>query len=52
MPYSALSPWIGEREANVCTWKADYNRGYISNMNTSLLVDFISMSDRKLRAYV
>ena len=52
MSYSACNPWISEREANVCTWKVDYNRGYISNMNASLLVDFISMSDRQLHAYV
>lgn len=52
MKYSPEHPWIAEREATVCTWKVDYNRGFISNMATSLLVDFISMSDRQLRAYV
>ena len=52
MTYSPESPWIAEREATVCTWKVDYNRGYISNMATSLLVDFISMSDRQLTQYV
>ncbi len=50
--FSPQSPWIAEREATVCTWKVDYNRGYISNMNTSLLVDFMCMSDRQLAAYV
>lgn len=52
MTFSKEHPWIAEREATVCTWKVDYNRGFISNMATSLLVDFISMSDRQLRAYV
>ena len=52
MKYSPESPWIAEREATVCTWKVDYNRGFISNMATSLLVDFISMSDRQLTQYV
>lgn len=52
MSYSLQNPWIAEREATVCTWKVDYNRGYISNMATSLLVDFISMSDRQLGEYV
>lgn len=52
MHYSAENPWIKEREATVCTWKVDYNRGLISNMNASLLADFISMSDRQLASYV
>lgn len=52
MKYSMQNPWIPEREATVCTWKVDYNRGYISNMATSLLVDFISMSNRQLGEYV
>ena len=51
MTYSPEHPWIVEREATVCTWKVDYNRGFISNMATSLLVDVISMSDRQLQAY-
>lgn len=52
MTYTPEHPWIAEREATVCTWKVDYNRGFISNMATSLLVDFISMSDRQLGEYV
>lgn len=52
MSFSPSHPWIAEREATVCTWKVDYNRGFISNMATSLLVDFISMSNRQLREYV
>lgn len=51
MQYSYGNPWIAEREATICTWKVDYNRGFISNMATSLLVDFISMSDRQLGEY-
>lgn len=51
MSYSTENPWIIEREATICTWKLDYNRGYISNMNTSLLVDFMSMSNRQLADY-
>ena len=50
--YSPQSPWIAEREATLCTWKVDYNRGYIGNMATSLLVDFMSMSNRQLANYV
>ncbi len=49
--FSAQSPWIREREANVCTWKFDYDRGMVSNMNVSLLNDFISLSDGQLDAY-
>lgn len=52
MSYSPDQPWIKEREATVCLWKVDYNRGYISNMQTSLLVDFISFSDRQIVQYV
>jgi len=52
MRYCVDNPWIQEREATVCTWKVDYNRGFISNMAASLLVDFISMSDRQLTQYV
>ena len=51
MSYSIENPWIKEREATICTWKIDYNRGYISNMATSLLVDFASMSNRQLADY-
>ena len=51
MRYSAENPWIGRREATVCLWKPDYNRGYISNMNTSLLVDFMCFSDSQLEKY-
>ena len=52
MNYSVKQPWIAEREATVCTWKMDYNRGFISNMQTSLMVDFVSLSDRQLANYV
>ena len=51
MSYSAKNPWIREREATICTWKLDYNRGYISNMNTSPLIDFMSLSNRQLADY-
>lgn len=51
MAYNKDNPWIKRREATVCLWKPDYNRGYISNMNTSLLVDFICFSDAQLEAY-
>jgi len=49
--YSKENPWIAEREATVCTWKFDYNRGYISNMNVSLLNDFMCLSKRQLKDY-
>ncbi|MBQ3867584.1 MAG: hypothetical protein II789_03455, partial [Clostridia bacterium] len=49
--YSIDHPWIAEREATVCTWKFDYDRGYISNLNVSLLNDFMSLSARQLRDY-
>ena len=49
--YSIDHPWIAEREATVCTWKFDYDRGYVSNMNVSLLNDFMSLSARQLRDY-
>ena len=52
MSFSVTNPWIPEREATICTWKLDYNRGFISNMQTSLMVDFISLSDRQLGEYV
>ena len=52
MSYSVKQPWIAEREATVCTWKMDYDRGFISNMQTSLMVDFVSLSDRQLANYV
>ena len=51
MTYTEHTPWIAEREATICTWKTDYNRGYISNMTSSLLVDFASMSNRQLADY-
>ncbi|MBE6548097.1 MAG: hypothetical protein E7667_04380 [Ruminococcaceae bacterium] len=51
MAFTKDNPWIKEREANICTWKIDYNRGYISNMATSLLVDFSCMSNRQLADY-
>ena len=46
------SPWIREREISLCMWKPDYNRGYISNMATSLLTDFMCFSRRQLAEYV
>ena len=49
--FSEQNPWIAEREATVCTWKFDYNRGYIGNMSVSLLNDFMSLSDRQLFDY-
>ena len=49
--YSMSEPWIKEREATLCTWKFDYNRGYISNMSTSLINDFMSLSNRQVRNY-
>lgn len=49
--YSVNDPWIGKREPIVCLWKPDYNRGFVSNMNTSLLVDFMCFSDRQLEEY-
>lgn len=49
--YSENDPWIAKREACVCLWKPDYVRGFINNMNTSLLVDFSVFSDRQLEAY-
>ncbi len=52
MCYSEATPWIAEREIALCTWKVDYNRGYISNMNTSLFADFMSYSNRQIAEYV
>ena len=52
MSFSIEKPWVAEREATVCTWKVDYNRGYISNMTSSLMVDFMTMSNRQLSDYV
>ena len=52
MKYTVNNPWIPEREATICMWKPDYNRGYISNMNTSLLIDVVNFSRRQLREYV
>lgn len=49
--YSTENPWIKEREATLCTWKFDYNRGYISNMSVSLINDFMCLSDRQLKNY-
>lgn len=49
--YSADAPWIEKREPIVCLWKPDYNRGFISNMNTSLLVDVMCFSDKQLEDY-
>lgn len=49
--YSVNNPWIAKREPIVCLWKPDYNRGFVSNMNTSLLVDVMCFSDRQLEEY-
>ena len=49
--FSEQDPWIKEREATVCTWKFDDDRGYVSNMNVSLLNDFMCLSDRQLVDY-
>ena len=51
MTYTESTPWIPCREATVCTWKTDYNRGYIGNMTASLLTDFASLSNRQLSDY-
>ncbi len=49
--YNINNPWIEKREPIVCLWKPDYNRGFNSNMNTSLLVDVMCFSDRQLEEY-
>ncbi|MBR6921573.1 MAG: hypothetical protein IKH51_05220 [Clostridia bacterium] len=49
--YSTDNPWIKEREATLCTWKFDYDRGYVSNTSVSLINDFMSLSDRQLSDY-
>ena len=49
--YSERDPWIAEREATLCTWKFDYNRGYISNMSVSLVNDFMCLSERQIKNY-
>ena len=49
--YSKENPWIAEREATVCTWKFDYNRGHVSNINVSLVNDFMCLSERQLKNY-
>ena len=49
--YSINEPWIAEREATLCTWKFDYDRGYISNMSVSLINDFMCLSVRQLNSY-
>ena len=51
MGYSTDRPWIERREATVCLWKPDYIRGFISSMNTSLLIDFMCFSDRQFEEY-
>lgn len=51
MTYTEEHPWIPEREATICTWKPDYDRGYVSNMSVSLLNDFASLSNRQLGDY-
>lgn len=52
MAYGNDNPWIRKREAAVCLWKGDASRGYISDMNVSLLTDFMCFSDRQLEEYV
>lgn len=52
MEYSINNPWIAEREATLCVWKVDQNRGFISNMNPSLFSDFMSYSNRQISDYV
>lgn len=49
--FSADDPWVKEREATVCMWKFDYNRGYISNMSVSLVNDFMCLSARQIKNY-
>ena len=49
--FTKENPWIKEREATLCAWKFDYNRGYISNMSVSLINDFMCLSERQLRDY-
>ncbi|MBR5452684.1 MAG: hypothetical protein IKV54_01260, partial [Clostridia bacterium] len=51
MAFTKDNPWIAQREATICTWKTDYNRGYMSNLSASLLTDFACMSDRQLADY-
>ncbi|MBO4326582.1 MAG: hypothetical protein J5950_04870 [Clostridia bacterium] len=51
MKYSADNPWIAEREATLCTWKFDYNRGYVGNMSVSLVNDFMTLSARQITSY-
>ncbi len=52
MAFSTDSPWIKERETMLCSWKPDYNRGYINNMNVDLSVDWYCFSKRQMREYV
>ncbi len=49
--YSIENPWIKEREATLCTWKFDYNRGYVGNTSVSLLNDFMCLSERQIVDY-
>ena len=49
--FTAQNPWVAEREATLCTWKFDYNRGYISNMSVSLINDFMCLSERQIKNY-
>ncbi len=49
--YDPEHPWIKNREACLCLWKCDASRGYISDMNVSLLTDFMCFSDRQLEDY-
>ena len=49
--FSEQNPWVAEREATLCTWKFDYNRGYISNMSVSLINDFMCLSERQIKNY-
>ncbi len=49
--FSINNPWIKNREATVCLWKYDYIRGFTSNMQTSLLNDFMCFSDKQFEEY-
>ena len=49
--FSEKNPWVAEREAILCTWKFDYNRGYVSSMSVSLVNDFMCLSERQIKNY-
>lgn len=50
--YNMSNPWIARREPTICTWKPDYNRGYINNMSVSLKADFTLFSEQQIIDYV